>query len=355
MVMNYVPPKSRRAAATSRGVVASRGMASIGGSYNSGAGQGVSPSLLRGFFSNNSRPRQASGLLAPVGGKRFSAAIFNGKVVGYAGPKPIRWEGNTPIIASRSPSAAAPVAANPTATATTAGQAAQPNLYDQLQQFQNQANAANEARYQQGLGLLNANRGQMLGTLDEQEKAMMALAAGDTGAALSRERQALKQQQGLLQQDLAGRGLFPTTIGASLDRGLRDDSRRREEDIHERNRQAELAMRQWLTGTRLNALQGTTGDTVNFIERRTDQGPDMGIWAQILAQARGQGGAAPATLTPATPRVQASNPSIGNVTGENPPLMPTRPRRKNDPGVDIWPTRKTPAKQVKRRMDLPYA
>jgi hypothetical protein len=126
---------------------------------------------------------------------------------------------------------------------------ASPGLQDiirQLQQAQNKANEANEKRYQDILGLYG-NLGQ---------------------AGMTRIGQAEQQGQAKATQDLTSRGLGNTTVTSAVSRGIASD--------------AELA--------RQSLQEGVAQQKAGVMERRTDQGPDMGMYANLLQQASQAGG-----------------------------------------------------------------
>ncbi len=116
------------------------------------------------------------------------------------------------------------------------------DLLKQLQQSQAKANKANEQRYQQILGTFT-NLGQ----------------AGT-------QRIAQQEQQNVAQgqQDLTSRGLGNTTLQMAVSRGAASD--------------AELARQQLQESI---ALQ-----KAGVMERRTDQGPDLSMFANLIAQAQ---------------------------------------------------------------------
>jgi hypothetical protein len=115
------------------------------------------------------------------------------------------------------------------------------DIVKQLQKAQADANAANEKRYQDILG--------MYGSLGQ---------AGETRIAKGEQ-----QAQAKSTQDLTNRGLGNTTITGAMSRGISSD--------------AETARQQ--------LGEGITRDKAGVMERRTDQGPDMGMYGNLLMQA----------------------------------------------------------------------
>jgi hypothetical protein len=131
-------------------------------------------------------------------------------------------------------------------------------LIARFQQAQDQARAANEARYQQGLELYDR--------IIEQSK--LGAVQKSTEAALERGR-TKSVAQGM--QSLVSSGLASTTTAAGLSKQFEEEvgtpARMQAEDI--------AAQRE------MQALAGKVG----FIERREDIGPSFGDIANLVAQA----------------------------------------------------------------------
>jgi len=117
----------------------------------------------------------------------------------------------------------------------------QEDILKQIQKKQRKANAANEARYQ--------------GILDQYSN------LGQAG--MARIGQAEQQALASGTQDLASRGLGNTTIRGSMSRGVASD--------------AELARQQ--------LGESVATQKAGVMERRTDEGPDMGLYTNLLMQA----------------------------------------------------------------------
>ena len=115
------------------------------------------------------------------------------------------------------------------------------DIIKQLQNAQTQANTANQTRYDQTLGLL-ANQGQ---------------------AGMTRIANAEQQAQAKGTQDLTSRGLGNTTVTSSVNRGIASD--------------AELA--------RQTLQESVAQQKARVMEMKTDQGPDMGLYANLLSAA----------------------------------------------------------------------
>lgn len=115
------------------------------------------------------------------------------------------------------------------------------DIVKQLQAAQTAANKANEQRYQDILGLYSG--------------------MGKAGEA--RIGQAEEQAQAKNTQDLTARGLGNTTVTSSTNRGIASD--------------AEYA--------RQTLAESVAKQQAGVMERKTEQGPDMGMYASLLAKA----------------------------------------------------------------------
>jgi len=115
------------------------------------------------------------------------------------------------------------------------------DIIKQLQQAQTAANTANEQRYQDILGLYG-NLGQ---------------------AGMTRIGQAEQQGQAQSTQDLTSRGLGNTTITGAMSRGISGEAELQRQQLQE----------------------GVAMQKAGVMERRTDQGPDMSMYANLIGQA----------------------------------------------------------------------
>lgn len=115
------------------------------------------------------------------------------------------------------------------------------DIVKQLQAAQTAANKANEERYQD--------------ILKQYE--------GLGQAGMTRIGQAEQQAQAKSTQDLTSRGLGNTTVTGAMSRGISSDAELQRQQLQE----------------------GVAEKKAGVMERRTDQGPDMGVYANLLAQA----------------------------------------------------------------------
>ena len=114
-------------------------------------------------------------------------------------------------------------------------------IIKQMQAAQKKANLANEQRYQQ-----------ILGSFENLGKAGRA-----------RIEQQTQQRQAQATQSLTSRGLGSTTITSAVERGIASD--------------AELSRQQ--------LEESVTMQRAGVMERRTDEGPDLGMFASLLQSA----------------------------------------------------------------------
>jgi hypothetical protein len=134
------------------------------------------------------------------------------------------------------------------------------DIIKQMQDAQNKANAANEKRYQDILASYSNLGKAGMTRIGEQEQ----------------------QAQAKGTQDLTSRGLGNTTVTGAMSRGVARDAENSRQQLQEQVAQ----------------LKG------GVMERKTEQGPDMGLYAQLIqAMSRGQtsSGGGPAVIRTTNP------------------------------------------------------
>lgn len=134
-------------------------------------------------------------------------------------------------------------------------------LMDQLTASQAEAKAANEQRYSEILGLYDKRYGDVMSNIS----GMGTQARKDIGQR-ARERQANMSQQ------MLGRGLLGSTVAATTEAV----TAREAENEYGR---LEEAIRQQTTGL----MERMQKEKMDFMERRTDTGPDMNAYANLLS------------------------------------------------------------------------
>lgn len=159
-------------------------------------------------------------------------------------------------------------------------------ILDTYKALLNKANEANETRYQAILANINSTADKVGSTYDTIGELISTIGTSDR----LRIQQTKEQDLASSEQDLISRGLGNTTIRGSA-----------QQDIGTRAEQANQALSEQIAGQQANLL----GQRANFEERigqlltqtmenRTDQGPDLGLMAQLMAQAGAGAGAADA-------------------------------------------------------------
>lgn len=162
------------------------------------------------------------------------------------------------------------------------------SLLQQLQRSQNQANKANEARYQAGLAELSGSRDLMRSLYEQAGTTLSGLGeSAKTDIEMGAQR-----ALGAGRQSLISSGLGNTTIAAGLPRGVEEDRRRSMERVEEGQAQQRVGLMTQQAG----AEMGGAGQIADFISARQDRGPDMGLYANLLASmAAGQAASQPIT------------------------------------------------------------
>ncbi len=142
----------------------------------------------------------------------------------------------------------------------TRGAPAGVGLMSQWQQARDDANAANEERYKNIKGRYENRRTRALSTLDQQTNQDRA----DIDERYENQAQAE-------QQNLVARGLVGSTLLPQAQRAVE----RERSAAHNRLSDQRL-------GRRIGYDTGLEGDLLGFMERRTDQGPDPALLAQLM-------------------------------------------------------------------------
>ena len=143
-------------------------------------------------------------------------------------------------------------------------------IWDAYNKKMAEANSANLGRY-----------GDILGDLNERYKRNMGYLEGMGASEASDINDAAMQQAANVQQQMTSAGLAGTTVMPTMQAGVERQRLAEQGRLQERLRQQKLA-----------ADSQLSGDIASFKERRTDQAPDMGLYAQLAMQmaAGGQGG-----------------------------------------------------------------
>lgn len=159
-------------------------------------------------------------------------------------------------------------------------------LLRRLQEEQSNANNAGLARYQSLLETVGGAQTSVLGpggTLDRADELTQNM--GQT--ARRRIADSTAQQLGSSEQDLTSRGLGNTTIRSNVRQGIQAGAEQANQAVDEQVSTARAGQLQQRAGTQMDFAR-LMGDS---ILSRNDQGPDMGMYANLLAQLSQSGGA----------------------------------------------------------------
>lgn len=155
------------------------------------------------------------------------------------------------------------------------------DIIRQMQKAQEEANEANELRYQQGLAELTGARDVMRELYGEAGEMM-----GDVGrSAMEDISRGAVAAGGRGRQQLISSGLANTTIAANLMRGTEEDRRRAMERVEGQ----QATMRGGLATQRAGVEMAGGGAMADFIARRSDVGPDPALYGSLIQAAMAGG------------------------------------------------------------------
>ncbi len=157
-------------------------------------------------------------------------------------------------------------------------------ILDTFQQLQQQANDANEQRYQQILQTIGNTQEQVGGTYDSVESLIQNL--GNTQA--GRIEQGRVKSLATNEQDLINRGLGNTTIRTSTQRGVNEDATR----LQQENTDSVAQQKANVEIQRAGSQERLGNYLASMMNARTDQGPDLNAYTNLLnmaGQAEGAG------------------------------------------------------------------
>lgn len=146
-----------------------------------------------------------------------------------------------------------------------------------FRQLHEQANQANESRYQDILRNEALTQETVGGTYGQMEGLLENLGQAES------ERIGITdvQEKARAEQDLISRGLGNTTIRESVRRGIGEDTARSQRALTEQVGRQKAGVLQGRAG----AEERMGSSLSRFMEARTDQGPDMGQLSALLSQA----------------------------------------------------------------------
>lgn len=160
----------------------------------------------------------------------------------------------------------------------------------QLQYQQDQAQLANEQRYQELLQMTNSQAAGTTSALNTNLAQLEGLSGAGLSSALGREQLLAQNQAGAATQNAVGRGLGNTTILDSMQRGVTNDSALRTQGLYDSANQQLYGTLSNYGNQQQNLMNTLFNQRANIIQNRTDTGPDMTAFAYLLAQAGANGG-----------------------------------------------------------------
>lgn len=167
-------------------------------------------------------------------------------------------------------------------------------LFDSIQKSIDAANNANNQRYGQALGTVDSGKNQMMEMIKQMYGQILgggAGAIGDPTAALARNEQQRQAEGGKTQTYLADRGLGNSTIASNMLGGVDNEANIRGEEIRTGAAKDAAGYKQQQLASMLDVLGNWAREKTGVISSKTDNGPDLGMIAQLLSQpgAGGQG------------------------------------------------------------------
>ena len=181
------------------------------------------------------------------------------------------------------------------------------SIFQQIMDAQKTANVANVQRYNEILS--------SLGTLGQQVDTRFTEAAGQLAqlgeAGRTRIKTGATKSIAASEQDLISRGLGTSTIRMTAQRGIMSDAERARQELEE----GLAAQRAGLSERRAGAEMQIGGMKAGVMERRTDAGPDLGLFASLIqaaaASEKADAAAAKRTSTIMGPMAQAGRDVFG--------------------------------------------
>ena len=175
-----------------------------------------------------------------------------------------------------------PTTATPTdpATGTTSAPTSTKDIIKKIEEMMEASNLANLERYEQGLAELTGSRDRMREGYARAEELM----AGTGESARQAIGELAQTTQATGTQDLITRGLGNTTITGALARGVASDKARNLLQLQEQ----EAMQKAGLAERGAMGELAATGPIASFIEARSDIGPDVGLYADLMKSLQGE-------------------------------------------------------------------
>lgn len=150
-------------------------------------------------------------------------------------------------------------------------------LLKQIQDAQAEANRVNKERYELGLAKLEGAESSLKDLYRQAGERM-----GTIGAAAREDvRQGARAQAAGLQQQLISSGLANTTISGTMMRGVESDRLRAMQGLQEQDAARQVGLMTQQAG----AQMGAAGGVADFIAARSDVGPNVGMYSDLIRAA----------------------------------------------------------------------
>lgn len=159
-----------------------------------------------------------------------------------------------------------------------------------LQGLLDDANKANEARYQEALGINAAGKDEVANTIRGEYGSIFSNLDAGTAEARQRNEMARVRDIGNLDADLAARGLTNTTLKNVFSENIRDRASLRDRELQADNAQRQIGVRERYAGLLSGALDDANDQRIGIIQSRDDLGPNLGLYASLLSQPGGGAG-----------------------------------------------------------------
>lgn len=160
-----------------------------------------------------------------------------------------------------------------------------PDLSALMSGIQGQFDAANKAnleRYQNLLAGVENTRRQVSGIYDQ---ALAGLEGAGT-AARGRIAENMTRSLGMADQDLISRGLGNTTVRSNVQRGIRSDAERANQEVDERVAQQRAGLLAQRAGMEADLGRFAADATLS----RVDEVPDLGAYTSLISAMASEGG-----------------------------------------------------------------
>ena len=166
------------------------------------------------------------------------------------------------------------------------------DIIKQYQSAQDAANADNEARYQEGKGIIQSGQADQLAALSAGKDAQNAIIGNISNTDATREQRRTQQEVASQTARLYGMGLANNTGAIMARQGVLDRGAEREAAAGDQNLLRNLAVEQNYQSGLQNDLGNNRRELTSWIYNKDTQGPDLNTIAGLLTRAGAGGGGA---------------------------------------------------------------